>query len=152
MKLVFGTGSLYPLHLTTQPVLPNLDAVERLKAWARRLRRDAIALWFATRHPEVPWGAKALGLIVVAYALSPIDLIPDFIPVLGLLDELILLPGLIWLAIRLIPALLFETCRAQADVWWATQQAKPVSRIGLLLVLSIWIAIGYALWRWTTQP
>ncbi len=126
--------------------------MERLKAWARQLRRDAVALWFATRHPEVPWLAKVLGVIVVAYALSPIDLIPDFIPVLGLLDELILLPGLIWLAIRLIPPPLFEVCRAQADGWWASRQAKPVNYWGLAFVMLIWFAAAWSLWRWVLQP
>ena len=76
----------------------------RLRTWAKKVKRDGVTLWFAGRHPQTPWFAKALGAFVVAYALSPIDLIPDFIPVLGYLDDAILLPALIWLAIRLIPA------------------------------------------------
>ncbi len=91
-------------------------------------------------------------MIVVAYALSPIDLIPDFIPVLGLLDELVLLPGLIWLAIRLIPPPLFEVCRAQADEWWASRQAEPVNYWGLAFVMLIWFAAAWSLWRWVLQP
>ena len=79
-----------------------MSAAERLKGWARKVKRDGVTLWFASRHPEVPWPAKALGLFVVAYALSPIDLIPDFIPVLGYLDDLILLPLGIYLALKII--------------------------------------------------
>jgi uncharacterized membrane protein YkvA (DUF1232 family) len=74
-----------------------------VRAWARRIKRDAMTLWFARSHPATPWYAKAIGAFVVAYALSPIDLIPDFIPVIGYLDEVVLLPGLIWLAVRLLP-------------------------------------------------
>jgi len=77
--------------------------LNRLKQWARALKRDVLALYLAARDPRVPWYAKALALVTAAYALSPIDLIPDFIPVLGYLDDLILLPGLIWLTVRLIP-------------------------------------------------
>ena len=71
-----------------------------LKTWAKRIKRDGVTLWFAGQHPRTPWYAKALGLFVVAYALSPIDLIPDFIPVLGYVDDVILLPVLIWLTVK----------------------------------------------------
>ena len=74
-----------------------------LKIWAKRIKRDGVTLWFAGKHPKTPWYAKALGLFVVAYALSPIDLIPDFIPVLGHVDDVLLLPGLIWLTLQLLP-------------------------------------------------
>ncbi len=66
-----------------------------LKGWARRIKRDSVKLWFAGKHPATPWCAKAVGLFAVAYALSPIDLIPDFIPVLGFVDDVLLPPGLI---------------------------------------------------------
>ena len=71
-----------------------------LKTWAKRIKRDGVTLWFAGKHPRTPGYAKALGLFVVAYALSPIDLIPDFIPVLGYVDDVILLPVLIWLTVK----------------------------------------------------
>ncbi|MEY8877527.1 MAG: YkvA family protein, partial [Leptothrix sp. (in: b-proteobacteria)] len=86
-----------------------------LRAWAKRIRRDALTLWLAARHPDTPWPAKLLAGVVVAYALSPIDLIPDFVPVLGLLDDLLLLPALIWLAVRLVPADVLAACRAEAE-------------------------------------
>ncbi len=70
---------------------------ETLKNWARRIKRDGVTLWFAGKNPQTPWNAKALGIFVVAYALSPIDLIPDFIPILGYVDDVLLLPVLIWL-------------------------------------------------------
>ena len=78
--------------------------LEQAKKWARAIRRDVVAVWIAARDPRVPWYAKALALAVAAYALSPIDLIPDFIPVLGYLDDLIIVPLGILLVVRLIPA------------------------------------------------
>ena len=81
-------------------------------------------------------------------ALIPIDLIPDFIPVLGCVDDLLLLPGLIWLAIRLIPAPVLQQCRDQADLWIKTSGGKPTSRIGAVLVVAVWMGAGLALWHW----
>lgn len=126
---------------------------ERLRHWARRVRRDGLTLWFARRHPLTPWYAKALGVLVVAYALSPIDLVPDFIPVLGYVDDVLLLPALIWLAIRLLPPAVLADCRAQADAWLQEQRAQPRSRWGAVLVVALWLAMaaalgGYAWQRW----
>lgn len=82
-----------------------------LRAWAKRIKHDGVTLWFAGKNPGTPWYAKALGLFVVTYALSPIDLVPDFIPVLGYVDDVLLLPGLIWLTIKLLPVkVLAEPC------------------------------------------
>ncbi len=119
-----------------------------LRTWARRIKRDAVTLWFACRHSGTPWPALALAALVVAYALSPIDLIPDFVPVLGYLDDVLLLPGLIWLALRLLPADVLAVCRTQAQAWLQTDGAKPKSRWGLLLVLSVWAAVAWAMWLW----
>ena len=117
---------------------------------ARRLKGEILALYFACRDPRVPWYAKALAALVVAYALSPIDLIPDFIPVLGYLDDAILVP-LGVLAVRaMIDGDVMEDCRRQAHV--VLGQSKPRSRAGLVMVVSIWIALALgALWlaaRW----
>ena len=120
----------------------------RLRDWARRVKRDGVTLWFAGRHPGTPWLAKALGVFVVAYALSPIDLVPDFIPVLGYVDDVLLLPALIWLAIRLLPLEALAECRAQAEAWMAAQGTKPRSRVGAVLVVGVWIAVAVALWYW----
>lgn len=119
-----------------------------LKLWAKRIKRDGVTLWFAGKHPGTPWYAKALGLFVVAYALSPIDLIPDFIPVLGYVDDVLLLPALIWLTVRLLPESVLAECRAQADAWMAEQGTKPSSRAGAIVIIALWIAIGVALWIW----
>ena len=121
---------------------------QRTRQWASRIKRDAVTLWFAYRHPGTPWFAKLLAAFVVAYALSPIDLIPDFIPVLGYLDDALLLPGLIWLNIRLIPADVLEECRERADLWMKEQGAKPRSIAGAVLILAVWIGLGAALWGW----
>ena len=87
----------------------------RLERWARILKRDALALQLAVRDPRVPWYAKAVALAVAGYALSPIDLIPDFIPVLGYLDDVVIVPAGIFLAIRCIPPELMEEFRTRAE-------------------------------------
>jgi uncharacterized membrane protein YkvA (DUF1232 family) len=116
---------------------------ERLKDWARILKRDAVALYLATRDPRVPWYAKALAIVIVAYALSPIDLIPDFIPVIGYLDELILLPLAIAGVLRLIEPAIMAEHRARA----AEMADRPTSKLGAALIIGIWIiAIALAAW------
>ena len=125
-----------------------MNIISPLRVWAKTLQRDGVTLWFARRHPATPWYAKAVGLFVVAYALSPIDLIPDFVPVLGYLDDLILLPGLIWLAVKLLPAQVLRDCRREAEAWLATQGRRPSSRAGLLLVLALWAIAALALALW----
>ena len=121
-----------------------MEISENLKRWAKRIKRDGVTLWFAGKHPETPWYAKALGLFVVAYALSPIDLIPDFIPVLGYVDDILLLPVLIWLTVKLLPTSVLTECRLQADQWMAEKRAKPISKAGALMVIVLWIAVGIA--------
>jgi uncharacterized membrane protein YkvA (DUF1232 family) len=112
------------------------------RAWAANARRDVVALWIAARDPRVPWYAKAVAAAVVAYALSPIDLVPDFVPVLGYLDDLIIVPVGIVLAIRLIPDDLVAEFRAEA-----ARRERPTSRAGIALVLAIWAAAaGFLLW------
>jgi uncharacterized membrane protein YkvA (DUF1232 family) len=120
----------------------------QLQGWAKRIKRDGVTLWFAGKNPRTPWYAKALGLFVVAYALSPIDLIPDFIPVLGYVDDVLLLPILVWLAVKLLPPEVLAECRAQADEWMRGKGSKPRSRVGAILVVVTWIAIGAAAWFW----
>ena len=119
-----------------------------LRIWAKRVKRDGVTLWFAGKHPKTPWYAKALGLFVVAYALSPIDLIPDFIPVLGYVDDVLMLPGLIWLTLQLLPPDVLTECRGQADVWRQTQGANPRSMAGAVLEVALWLLVGIALWGW----
>ncbi len=125
-----------------------MGVFDTARAWARRIKRDALTLWFARRDPRTPWHAKALAVFVVAYALSPIDLIPDFIPVLGYLDDVILLPALIWLAVRLIPAEVLLEARAQAEAWMAAQQARPRSVAGAVVIVVLWVAALALLGVW----
>ena len=119
-----------------------------LRAWARRIMRDSVTLWFACRDRRTSLPVKALCLFIVAYALSPIDLIPDFVPVLGYLDELILLPGLIWLAIRMLPGPVVAENRQKAVAWMAGKGSKPTSILGAGLVIAAWIAVAVCAWRW----
>ncbi len=113
-------------------------AFRQLTDWAKRLRREVITLWFALKHPDCPWHARALAAVLTAYAFSPIDLIPDFIPALGYLDELILLPVGTWLILRLLPAPVLADCRRDASEWFANAKFKPRSILGLVIVLGVW--------------
>ena len=122
--------------------------IDTTRAWARRIKRDAITLWFAKSHPATPWYAKAMGAFVVAYALSPIDLIPDFIPVIGYLDDVILLPVLIWLTVQLLPAGVLEDSRQKAEQWMAESDRKPRSLAGGVAIVLIWTAVAAALSVW----
>lgn len=120
--------------------------LDRAKQWARSIRRDVIAVWIAARDPRTPWHVKALAAVVAAYAFSPVDLIPDVIPVLGYLDDLLLLPLGILLVVRMIPPDLMAEYR-QAAQQVAT---RPVSRAGLALIIGIWtislLALAWLLW------
>lgn len=125
-----------------------MEFFSKIRAWAKRIKRDGVTLWFAYRHPDTPPLVKALCVFVVAYALSPIDLIPDFIPVLGHLDDVLLLPGLIWLAIRLLPAEVVASSRVQADLWMANEGKRPKSYAGAILIVAMWVLVGYGAWAW----
>lgn len=104
--------------------------------WARAVKRDVHAVWLAARDPRTPWFAKALALIVAAYALSPIDLIPDFIPLLGYLDDLLIVPLGILLVVRLIPPEVMKEHRQAA----AQAAERPVSRWAAGVIIAVWIA------------
>ena len=118
--------------------------LNRLKARARELKRETYAIYLAARDTRTPWYVKALVFFVVAHTFSPIDLIPDFIPILGYLDDLIITPGGLWLAVRLIPPEVLAEARAKA----ATQDLdKSIGKIGAVLIVLLWIlAAGYAIY------
>lgn len=120
--------------------------LQKISSWARKVKRDAVALWFAYKHPATPLFAKVLCVFVVAYALSPIDLIPDFIPILGYVDDALLLPGLIWFAIKLVPADVMQECRRQGDAWLEREGRKPRSYFGALVIVMTWILVCWWLW------
>ncbi|MDG4885364.1 YkvA family protein [Mesorhizobium sp. WSM4884] len=125
-----------------------MSMLETAKRWARGIKRDAAALWLAARDPRVPWYAKVAAGAVAAYALSPIDLIPDFIPVIGYLDDLLIVPLGIMLAVRLVPVGLMQEFRDEA-----TRSARPVSRAGLIFMVAVWIAAAPALlWLFWPKP
>jgi len=120
-----------------------LDAAKR---WARGLKRDVHSVWLAARDPRTPWLARLLALAVAAYALSPIDLIPDFVPVLGYLDDLLIVPLGLWLVLRMVPPVVLAECRAAADA----AAARPRSLAGAVAIVVLWIASALVLlwWLW----
>jgi uncharacterized membrane protein YkvA (DUF1232 family) len=118
--------------------------MERMKHWARTIKRDVLALWIAARDPRVPWYAKVLAMAVAAYALSPIDLIPDIVPVLGYLDDLVIVPLGILLVIWLIPTGLMTEFRERATA----VQARPRSMAAAVVIVLIWIAATALVGRW----
>lgn len=117
--------------------------LERLKRWTRLAKRDTQALYLASRDPRVPWHVKALAAIVAGYAVSPIDLIPDFIPVLGLIDDAILVPLGFYLAFRLIPPEILAEHRARADA----APLAPDGRRAVFVILGLW-TVGLAVSAW----
>jgi uncharacterized membrane protein YkvA (DUF1232 family) len=117
-----------------------------LKAWAKALKRDVMTLWFAMKHPQTPWHARAFAAILTAYALSPIDLIPDFIPVFGYLDDLIIVPVGVWLLMRIVPNQVLIGSRTQADEWFRQGKTKPMSLLGLVIILALWLFAAWAVY------
>lgn len=112
----------------------------RWRRYVQRLKTDILALWLAGKHPRVPWYARLVVVGVVAYAWSPIDLIPDFIPILGHLDDLVLLPAGLVLALRLIPPDILAECRREAQAVMAGKQ--PISRVAGVIIVAIWLSLA----------
>lgn len=122
---------------------------ERIGDLGRRLAIEAHAAWLAARDPRVPWPARLLAILVAAYALSPIDLIPDFIPVLGWIDDLILVPLGLWVVRRLIPDALWADLHAAAEA----ASTRPSSRAGMIFILLLWAGLLYIVyWSVRTSP
>src|SRR5215211_5105147 len=120
---------------------------DTLKGWARSIKRDVHAVHLAARDPRVPWYAKALAVCVAGYALSPIDLIPDFLPVLGYLDDAVIVPLGFLAVVKLIPADVMAESRAAA-----ARAEKPISRTAAAVIALIWVAslalTGWLAYRW----
>jgi uncharacterized membrane protein YkvA (DUF1232 family) len=116
-----------------------MSVLAKLKARARALKEEVLALYLAAKHPRTPWYAKLFVVGIVAYALSPIDLIPDFIPVLGLLDEVLLLPFAIVVAVRMVPTEVMSECRARASE--RRPDGSRSGRIGAVMVVIVWLAV-----------
>ncbi|QIN80852.1 DUF1232 domain-containing protein [Rubrobacter marinus] len=113
---------------------------ERLEGWAKKLKAEVYALYLAYRDPRVPLYARVFAAVVVGYAFSPIDLIPDPIPVLGYLDDLVLVPLGVALAIRMIPAPVLAECRAKAR--GAMAGGKPVNKVAAVVVVAVWLSLA----------
>ncbi len=115
--------------------------LSRFRRFARRLKHDSHAIYLASRDPRVPWYVKFLAIAVAAYALSPIDLIPDFIPIIGYFDDFIIVPLGIWLVISLIPDEIMVEYRAKAS----EAQLRPTSTAGMIAMILLWIVAASAL-------
>ncbi len=120
----------------------TMSPIERLESWARRLKVEVYALYLAYKDPRVPWYARAFAAVVVGYAFSPIDLIPDPIPVLGYLDDLILIPLGVALAIRMIPPRVLAECREEAR----NAKGRPVSKVAAVVVVVGLALAASAVW------
>jgi uncharacterized membrane protein YkvA (DUF1232 family) len=130
-----------------------MGMIDRWRGWARALKREAHVMYVALRDPRTPWYARAAAACVVAYALSPIDLIPDPIPVLGYLDDLILLPGAIWLVRKMIPPAVLAESRALVDAG-AGSGSSRIGRVGAIVIAVLWVIVivgltwgGIVWWR-----
>lgn len=126
--------------------MENQSAGNRLQTWkrrARQLRQETYAMYLALRDPRVPWYARLVAACVVGYAFSPIDLIPDFVPVLGYLDDLIIVPLGIALALKMIPADVMTECHAKSQAVMA--EGKPVNWVAAGIIIAIWLIVAAAL-------
>lgn len=121
--------------------------LDRLRSWARRLKTQALTAWWAARDPRTPWAVRVLAFAVAAYAFSPVDLIPDAIPVLGLLDDLLIVPLGVALVIRMTPAHVLADARRRAE----ETATRPVSRGMAAVVVAIWLAASLALALWAMR-
>ncbi len=120
--------------------------LSRLRTRARALKTETLALYYAMRDPRTPWYARAVALLTLAYALSPIDLIPDFIPVLGYLDDLLIVPLGIVIALKLIPAQVMQECRIKAAA--VLDQDQPASKAAAAVIITIWVLlIALVIWQ-----
>jgi uncharacterized membrane protein YkvA (DUF1232 family) len=117
----------------------NVKVFERLKQKSRHLKIEIYALYLAYRDPRVPWYAKAFVALVVGYALSPIDLIPDFIPVLGYLDDLVLIPLGVAVALKMIPEKVMDDCRIRSKE--VMSKKKPINRVAAVFIICIWLML-----------
>jgi uncharacterized membrane protein YkvA (DUF1232 family) len=120
--------------------------LDQLRSWAKSLKRQTMVLWFCYQHAQTPWLPKWIAIFVVAYALSPIDLIPDFIPILGYLDDVIILPLGILLAIRLMPPQVLEECQLKASEWEKNHVKRPVNKFAAVLIVMVWLTALAAVW------
>lgn len=123
--------------------------METLKKWAGKLRSETWILYRASKDPDTPWIAKVLILLVIAYALSPIDLIPDFIPVIGYLDDLLLVPLGIYLATKMIPPAVLEKYRQAAE--GPDQESSKLGTVGLILVIVAWLLLAVLFGYWASR-
>lgn len=116
-----------------------MGKLELIKDKAKKLKKEINVIYLAYKRPDTPWYAKVLSAVVIGYALSPIDLIPDFIPIIGYLDDLLLIPLGIWLVIRLIPEKIIAECRAQEEE--AFKEGKPKNWVAAGVIILIWVLI-----------
>lgn len=121
----------------------TIEPISNAKQWARTIKRDVHAVWLAARDPRTPWFAKVLAIAIAAYAVSPIDLVPDFIPVLGYVDDIIIVPLGILLVVKLIPPEIMNEHRETAD----EASERPTSRIAAGVFIAIWIVFATFLAR-----
>ena len=121
-----------------------MGLLQTAKQWARALKRDVLVVYLAARDPRTPWALRLLALAVAAYALSPIDLVPDFIPVLGYLDDLLIVPLGLALALRLLPPPVLLAARERA----ARMLARPRSWLAAALIIMLWVLLAVLLFAW----
>jgi uncharacterized membrane protein YkvA (DUF1232 family) len=121
-----------------------MRVIDRARELARRLKRDAYVVYFVARDGRTPWYARALAVAAVAYAFSPFDLIPDFVPVLGYLDDVLIVPLMVALVLRLVPRDVLAECRAQAEV----AAERPVSRAGAAFMIGVWLGAAALVTVW----
>ncbi len=128
--------------------MPLVLVFKKIQQYLAQLKQDILVLWFAIRSPDTPTIPKILAFLAVAYAFSPIDLIPDFIPILEYVDDLILIPIMVFLILKIIPNSVLQTARVEANEWLFQNKVKPTNRYGLIIIFFIWFLMGWLLFEY----
>ena len=124
--------------------------MRRFLTWVWALRRDVLTLFFAFKNPDTPWYVKVFSTLLILYALSPIDLMPDFIPVLGYIDDVVIVPAGVWGLLKIVPAPVLADSYAKSNQWLLRHKGKPLSRVSLAIIVAIALIAGWTVWRWFT--
>lgn len=125
--------------------------IKTIQKWGAVIRHDALLLWFARKHPDTPLLTKVFCAATLLYAISPVDLVPDVIPILGFVDDVIVVPILMWLAIRILPSSVATACATQAEEWMRKRVAAGKSYLMCVLVavltVALWFTVIFLIWR-----
>jgi hypothetical protein len=122
--------------------------MRRFLTWVWALKHDVLTLCFAFKHPDTPWYVKVSAILLIVYVLSPIDMLPDFIPILGFIDDLLIIPAGVWVLLKIVPAPVLADSYAKSNQWLIVRRGKPLSSFSLAMIIVLALLAGLTVWRW----